>query len=160
MPIANITLGSTSSSVTFSSITQNYRDLILVISGTISSGTGSYYVMFNNDMSANSSYNVTLEANGSTVISSQQGQWSAIWGPYGYNTVFSTERSTHVLNFMDYSSTDRYKTILMRSTNPGTAEAIVAGSWGVTSAVTSISVNPTSSTFAAGTTFALYGIAA
>lgn len=159
-PIASVTLSSTSGSVTFSSISQAYRDLVLVINGTISTGTGSFYLMFNNDMSANSSYNVTMEGNGTNYTSAQQGQWSAVWGPYGYNTVFSTTASTHVINVIDYSVTDKFKTILMRSSNPSTAVALVGGSWGVTSAVTSISINPTASTFAAGTTFSLYGVAA
>lgn len=159
LPIANITLASTAGSVTFSSISQNYRDLVLVVNGTISSGTGSFYLTFNSD-GVTQCYNITMEGNGSSSLSTYQGAWGGMWGPYGYTTSFSTSLSMHTINFLDYSAQDKHKTVLMRSSNASSSIAAVAGRWASTAAITSFSILPTASTFAAGSTFALYGVAA
>jgi hypothetical protein len=158
--ISSQTLGSTASSVTFSSIPGTYRDLFLVVSGTISSGTGSFYLIFNGDMTNSYSTNVTIEGNGTTAASYLQGAWFGMWGPYGNTTAFGSSNSIHSINLMDYSATDKYKPVLMKSGNSANVAAVIAGRWASTAAITSLGVYATSSTFTAGSTFYLYGIVA
>jgi hypothetical protein len=58
---------------------------------------------------------------------------------------------------MDYSVTDKQKTVLSR-TNSSFGTDITAGRWASTSAITSVTVYPSSGDFEIGSTFALYGI--
>ncbi len=159
VPLANITLSGTSTGLTFSNINQGYRDLMLVVTGTISSGTGSFYLTFNSDGSTQC-YNITLEANGSSAVSTSQGAWTGMWGPYSYNTCFSTAISTHTIHLTDYSANDKHKNVLMRSSNASTMTGAVLGRWSSTVPINSFSFIPTASTFAAGTTFELFGVKA
>lgn len=160
VPLASTTLASAVSIVTFSSINQGFRDLVLTVSGTITTGTASFYVFFNGDTSSSVAINVTLESNGSASYSAAQGAWYAIWGPYNYNTVLSTTQSVHQINVMDYSQNDKHKSVLMKSTNPATAIGYVAGRWGNTAPITSIAFVTTASTLTAGTTVSLFGVLA
>jgi hypothetical protein len=52
-PLATVTLGSSASSVTFSSIPGTYRDLILIFDGTGSGTTGNLRMTFNGSTLSN-----------------------------------------------------------------------------------------------------------
>ena len=70
----------------------------------------------------------------------------------------SSGRFILTAQLMDYSATDKHKTVLTRSgTNLDGVEAL-AGRWANTAAVTSWVILTSSAAFASGTTFALYGI--
>jgi hypothetical protein len=149
--LANITLGSSASSVTFSSIPATYRDLVLVFDGTSSVGiNGSVY--FNSDTTAANYPYVRMNGNGSTTSSNSGNN---IWFD------FQTSRSMVRVQIMDYSATDKHKTALSRWDNPSSVVGATAIRWANTAAITSLQVKDTNNaaTFAAGTTFALYGIA-
>lgn len=152
-PLANTTLGSGVSILTFSSISQSYRDLVLVINGAIASGSDvSFYVTLNSDFGSN--YNdLTMTADGT-------GYGSFASSNVGASTVgrLDTTQGTYILNFMDYTATDKHKTFLTRSNIASTVRA-GAYRWASTAAINSIRIAATSSTFATGTTLALYGIA-
>jgi hypothetical protein len=65
-------------------------------------------------------------------------------------------------SFFDYSSTDKHKTVLSRSSvgsgaNPGVSAS--AAIWSNTAAINSILVGTGSRDWAAGSTFNLYGVA-
>ena len=151
--IASITLGSSASSVTFSSIPQDYRDLVLVVTGEGSSATSFYALYFNADTGANYS-RVEMSGTGSGTSSSSPSNLVPI-------THNATSESTTILQIMDYSATDKHKTVLYR--NNSVDYPIVkagAGRWASTSAVTSLEVEGTSGvTLTAGSTLALWGIA-
>jgi hypothetical protein len=150
--LANLTLGSAQSIVTFSSISGSYRDLVLVINGKITTGTDSaFFITLNSDFGNN--YNDVLMTADST------GFGSTSVANAGASTVgrFDTNDGVYVLNFLDYSATDKHKTFLTRS-NISTTVRAYAHRWANTSAVTSIRVAAASSTFATGSTFALYGV--
>jgi hypothetical protein len=55
--LANVTLGSSAASVTFSSISQSYRDLVLVITAT-TSAVDNAFIRFNSDSGSN--YNIVI----------------------------------------------------------------------------------------------------
>lgn len=157
-PIANVTLGSSASSVTFSSISQAYRDLILIATGT---GTGNVNLCarFNGDSGGNY-YDVYGYGTGSSSVSSYDNAFdkfnisaAAYWS--------TSNPATTTLQLFDYSATDKHKVGLSRSNNANVAVDMQAARWANTAAVTSLSVVPSNAnSFAAGSTFALYGVAA
>jgi hypothetical protein len=74
----------------------------------------------------------------------------------------STSRLMSIANIMDYSATDKHKTVLVRSGYASTEGRVVeaeAARWANTAAVTSLAVSTSSNAMASGTTLSLYGIA-
>ena len=152
-PIASITLGSSASSVTFSSIPQDYRDLVLVANFA---DNGSVYVRLNGDTSNNYSF-VIMSSSGSASEAAKS------FAQLGIAFVGSSERQTGIAQFLDYSATDKHKTILGRQGHTSEVAAATAR-WANTNAVTSIEVSAQqdfiSTAYSAGSTFTLYGIEA
>jgi hypothetical protein len=159
--LANVTLGSSAASVTFSSISQAYRDLVLVFQGTSSVADRGLYARINSDSGSNYSY-VSAYGNGSTAAS-ESGTSSYILAHNG-SASSTTVQSLIVYNFMDYSATDKHKTILIRENQPSGSTyndtAMLANRWANTAAITSISFIYSSGNLNAGTTVALYGVSA
>lgn len=158
-PLANITLGSAASTVTFSSINGTYRDLVLIATFTNGVSSNDYIAMkLNNDTGSN--YNsVTMRGNGSGTASASYAS-----STYGWLTVdggFQTSRGNLRLDLMDYATTDKHKTYIVRNGTYDKGVEAIAGRWASTSAVTSINLYSVNGwTFAAGSTFALYGVSA
>ena len=156
--IDSVTLSSSAASVTFSSITQDYRDLVLVaqpLSLTASDFGGSSNITFNGDTGTNYSY-VRMTGNGSTTDSSS-GTQNRIPGPFQNN---STYNDLFICQIMDYSATDKHKTVLMKKAPLPAEVGAFAHRWANTAAITSITFTGISGDFAAGSTFYLYGIEA
>ena len=66
-------------------------------------------------------------------------------------------------HIMNYSNTTTYKTVIATSSLANAYEMATVGLWQYTlasSAINQIDISPDSSTFAAGSTFTLYGILA
>lgn len=153
--IASNTLGSATGTVTFSSITGTYTDLILICVGTGASNTG-IGLQFNGDTAAN--YSATfLEGNGTAATSERQTStnniriaWNALWDTASPGNV--------IVNIQDYSNTTTNKAVIARSNKSDRVVGTTAGLWRNTAAITSLSVIGTSANFAAGSTFKLYGI--
>lgn len=157
-PLANITLGSSVTSVTFSSISGSYRDLVLI--SQISSGSdGDFWIQFNGDTGTNYS-TVYAGGNGSSTYS------STLTSAGGYNSLVAYTSGSNGANIkvdiMDYSATDKHKTALMRGDKASTATEMLAGRWANTSAINSIKILQynTSRFFTAGSSFSLYGVSA
>ncbi len=154
-PLANITLGSSAASVTFSSISQAYRDLVLVIDCSTASVAATIVLRLNGDTGSN--YNlVSALGDGSSATSSSSASVTGVTVGQG-----ASGRRNLQINFLDYSATDKHKSLVSRHSAAATAVDMRAGRWASTSTVTSVLIYPTaSSTFDAGSTFCLYGIAA
>jgi hypothetical protein len=148
----SVTLGSSASSVTFSSITQDYRDLVLV-AAPLYSGNSDLYLRLNGDTGSNYS-NVSMTGNGSTASSLASSGDTIILT----TTYFGTTASNYVIQVMDYSATDKHKTVLTRSNRADVSVSANASRWASTSAVTSFTFFPGGG-FVAGSSFYLYGIA-
>jgi len=161
VPLQNITLGSAQSSVTFASIpTTGYRDLRLVVSAK-PNGTGypAVYVRANGDSGSNYS-TVRMAGNGSTtnsVASSATG--FSIASAYGLGPTAGA-MSNHLVDIQDAFASDKHKTALARSNTPNDGLEASASRWASTSAITSLTVGTNVDSFAAGSTFALYGVVA
>lgn len=154
-PLATVTLGTAAASLTFSSIPATYRDLVMILNCKVLTGNPFPRARVNSD-SGNNYVRVSVVGNGSTATSATStsnvialsGDASAA-ANFNYNTI---------TNFMDYSATDKHKTVISRGNNVDVATAISATRWTNTAAITSIEVSLTSSSFDVGSTFNLYGI--
>lgn len=155
-PLANITLGSATASVTFSSISQSYRDLVMVL---FTKHTGNFdYTRVRINSDATSIYShVTMRGTGSATGSSTSTE-NGIYAMLAISEV-NTNFLTCKLDFLDYSATDKHKTVLLRADQPTSATNTEAVRWASTSAISSLTIASNGSTFVAGTTMALYGIA-
>jgi hypothetical protein len=159
IPLANITLGSSASSVTFSSIPATYRDLVLVFDGTATASGSSLRLEANADTGTNYSL-IRAGGNGSSTFSSTAttNHVPLIWS----NQELGTTRSNAIAQVMDYSATDKHKTFLVRENNhnaSGPAVVMYAARWANTAAITQLRVFVAANNIASGTTLSLYGIA-
>jgi hypothetical protein len=163
--LANITLGSAASIVTFTSISAAYRDLIFVmtINGVTGTPTSSGAALrINGDSGAN--YNeVTMAGTGSSAASDSQ--TNQIFQPVpGSNP---TTPSGSRIEIFDYASVSKHKNILIRGNGSVDQVSARAARWASTSAITSVTFyapdafgGGTQDTWNAGSTFTLYGVSA
>ena len=151
-PLANITLGSSAASVTFSSISQAYRDLILVVAGTGAS-TYALRLRYNSDTGSNYS-RVGMGGNGSSTFSFSGSDTSVGLG------LWQSTQGNIILQVMDYSAVDKHKTGLSRSNSVNAETIAIAHRWANTSAITTMQIYGESANIDAGTSFALFGVAA
>jgi hypothetical protein len=157
-PIATTTLGSTQSSVTFNSFS-GYTDLVLVTKGKTSSGSNDAIVQFNGDTASNYS-STFLSGDKSSALSARSSNVTrAFLDSYGWVT--SSEFNLSIAHIMNYSNTTTYKTMIARSNNAANGVDAVVSLWRSTAAITSMTIFLSGSlSFATGSTFTLYGIAA
>lgn len=155
-PIATTTLSSDAGSVTFSSISGSYTDLILVCT-PISTGTAQPDVLMQVNSDTGSNYSRTrLVGNGSSATSSRfsnQTEW--VIGP-----MESTQIVNMICQIQNYSNTTTNKTMLVRSNDTSIATQAMVCLWRSTSAITSIYLfpEPAKGNFKTGSTFTLYGV--
>jgi hypothetical protein len=161
-PIATTTLGSAASSVTFSSISGSYTDLVIVCAVFNSADGAGTEFQFNSDTGTNYS-NTFLEGSGTTATSSRESNQASIQMSFNVGGN-STNPCITTANIQNYSNTTTNKTLIGRwnsasgGTYPGTAAAV--GLWRSTSAITTVLIRTGSGNFNTGSTFTLYGIKA
>jgi hypothetical protein len=159
-PLANVTLGSSAASVTFSSIPATYRDLILVVANLSATTSNTLYARLNGDTGSNYSYVV---ANGDSVGARSQSSTDGNGLLMGstYQGLPTSGVAQSVLQIMDYSATDKHKTGLARYGSAGRGDVDMSASrWANTAAVTSITVRVSgvSVNINSGTTLNLFGV--
>lgn len=153
--IASNVLSSTASSVTFSSISGSYRDLVLVIDSAASSGV---YInlRFNSDTGANY-YWLGFGNSGTTPATTRDGGATSLRiGQYTYPG--SGLKTLQIVHIMDYSATDKHKATLSRGNRADLGVDALSGRWENTSAITSVTIFPGAGTLSSGGSFYLYGI--
>lgn len=156
-PLANITLSSGATTVTFSSISGAYRDLVLIVNGGGSS-YGTFQIRFNGS-SSGYTY-VGMESNGSAAAAVSNTS-NALDGNYNYWVEdIGTNNTVYELQLLDYSATDKHKTAIYKVKAGLTGLGQYTGRWATTDAVTSIVLSRGSGTWRNGSTFALYGVSA
>ena len=160
-PIATNTLSSTATSVTFSSISGAYTDLVLVCSIKPSDTTGpSVLLRFNGDTTTTYSCTV-LYGNGTAASSSRRSatDYFRIFDN-GLSTVSTSVITTTITSIMNYANTTTYKTGISRGNTSDKGTEACVSLWRSTSAITSVEVLVAAGGFATGSTFSLYGILA
>jgi hypothetical protein len=170
-PIATTTLGSTTDTVTFSSIPATYTDLVLIAAARDSST--SYYnaqfgLRFNGDTAANySTTEVTGDGTSATSGRTSNQTWAILGKVPNQTSGYSSSTfGATVFQIMNYANTTTYKTVLSRSNYLfGSTDGYVTakvGLWRKTpETINSVSVYTNSGYgFVSGSTFTLYGIKA
>ena len=157
-PIATTTLGSAQASVSFSSISGSYTDLVIIYNAKSSTGTPDMTFQINGDTATN--YSATrLTGTGSAANSGRYtSKTYAQLDEYAYAT--TSNETLGIVNVMNYSNTTTYKTIISRSNAAANGVEAFVNLWRSTSAITSIVFSFTSGNIASGATFTLYGIKA
>ena len=152
--IATTTLGSAAASVTFSSISGSYTDLVIVMSYSRSvSGNG--LLRFNSDTGSNYS-NTYLLGDGSSASSGRGSNQTN--GIISYDSANLQE--TCLINIMNYANTTTNKTFITRGNDTGLGVISYVNLWRSTSAITSIELRPNSGNWNSGSMFSLFGIKA
>jgi hypothetical protein len=169
-PLATTTLGTAAATVTFSSISGAYTDLVLVCNiqgiNTISEAAA-LYLEYNSDSGSNYS-STRLMGNGSTASSSRySNQTENFIGLFPAFTTAGSKFGPQIIYLQNYSNSTTYKTILSRFNSEGTGVSgedrvgAFVGLWRSTAAITTIDLTSSASGgFATGSTFTLYGIKA
>lgn len=159
-PIATTTLGSATGTVTFSSISGSYTDLVL-ISNIKSNNTNQSSLLFEvNGSNSGSLYSGTMiygtgSVTGSNKVSNQD---------FGYImrngglSASSTVTQPFITHFMNYSSTTTFKPVISRNNVADTNVGADISLWRSNSAITSIRIFASTNDFAIGSMFTLYGI--
>ena len=163
-PIQTYTLGSTTSTVTFSSIPSTYTDLVMVMSSAIPSGTDQFsFWQANGDTSTNYSF-TDLYGTGSTASSDRSSNVTNPALNYYSNITTTVGQNTTIATWLNYSNTTTYKTMLARSNNASSTTyagvSTIVGMWRSTAAITSLAFKVSGNDFKTGSTFTLYGIKA
>lgn len=157
-PIATTTLGSAATSYTFSSIPSTYTDLVLIMNVISSTNAANYvYMQYNGDTGSN--YSTTILAGDGTTATSTRFANRTNFNIDYYATP-NTQVGNRVISIQSYSNTTTYKTGLVRASRAGRGTDAMVGLWRSTAAINQITLTCDSDTFAAGSTFTLYGIAA
>lgn len=155
--IATTTVSSAANTVTLSSIPSTYTDLILVVQGTTSTGTGTHSVTLRVNGDTGTNYSVTIvDGSGSSVATyAESNQTSLNLG------IFATpNQANSIFCIQNYANTTTNKTFLGRGNNSNDYLRVGVGLWRNTVAINSVSIFNSATTFAAGTTMTLYGITA
>ena len=158
--IATTTLGSATATVTFSSISGSYTDLVLIGNLGGSVANNSCKIQFNSDTGTN--YSLTeIQGNGTTASSRRIS--NNAYAYFSYDTAPSTAiEFVGIFQINNYSNTTTYKTYLSRANgahaaaSPGTSATV--GLWRNTSAINRLDITMSSGNLITGSTFTIYGI--
>lgn len=150
--LSSTVLGSATSTVTFSSISGSYRDLVIVFTGGVTARTGQFLV-FNGDTTNANYANVYAYGSGASTFSAAAADRQIA------EVIENSAANNAIIQILDYSATNKHKTSLIRvnnSTVNGTEMRVHR--WANTAAITSVSLVASGTTWLSGSTFYLYGI--
>jgi hypothetical protein len=168
--IATVTAAGGETSLSFTSIPSTYKSLqIRGIARDTGGGYGNFYLSynFNNDSANHYAHTLYGSNNGgspsvtATYVAAGGNAVAAAGGEMGGS--YATTFSASILDVQDYTSTSKNKTVRIfaggttNDVNTGIV-SLNSGAYISLSAITSIKILPGSTAFAAGTTFALYGV--
>lgn len=146
--------GSSTTNVTFNSISGSYTDLVLIVNAKLAA-SNNISLRFNSDTASNYSYTY-LFGSGSAASSGRATSTTYIYG----GSTSTTDYDIHTININNYSNSTTYKTALIQSAIPSIGASAWVGLWRSTSAITSVDVSFLGNIISAGSTFTLYGIKA
>lgn len=156
--IATTTLGSSSATIDFTSISSAYTHLRLVLNYTATTSGGELDLRFNSDTGTN--YSATeLYGTGSSALSGRWSNSSVMYlpGATGSSTTIPTLVTIDVFNYAGSTN----KTVLSTWSGDRNGSGVVSrsvGLWRSTAVITSINLLLGSGSFASGSKASLYGI--
>lgn len=152
-PIATYTAPSAQSTITFSSISSAYTDLVLVAMATNPTGDSDLCIRFNSDTATNYS-STFIYGTGSSAASVRNSSLNRM----RIGRTDAGNAYPNIIQIQNYANATTYKTAISRSQNGSLVLANV-GLWRSTAAITSITIiDENGYNFATGSTFSLYGI--
>jgi hypothetical protein len=162
--LASTTLGSAQNSVTFSSISGSYTDLIIVTDAGASVVSEVDVRVGNSSVDTGSNYSYTILSGSGSTTASIRGSNATYWRP-NYNSLYDNAngKSNHIFQFMNYSNTTTNKTMLYRGNSAAYGTDASVCLWRSTSAINIITLYANANgtkNFLSGSTFSLYGIKA
>jgi hypothetical protein len=157
-PLANITLGSAASSLTFSSILPIYRDLVIVFTGGGSTTLDARLRL--NNVTTSFYWHQGMSGNGTTASSSYSG--AALGTAYLTSAAKATTSSSlqTTINIMDYSAANKHTHVISRAGNAANGVDAYVNRFIDNQVINSVTILTSTGNFAIGTTAALYGIVA
>lgn len=158
-PIATTTLTTASASISFTSISSAYTDLVLVVTLKGSVEGFAPRMRFNNDTGNNYSW-TRLSGNGSAASSARVSNTSNISLGSTAN-VYGADGFMAIAHIQNYANTTTYKTAIDRGNNATDGTEAIVGLWRDTSAINRVDIiNTSSANFNSGSVATLYGIKA
>lgn len=166
-PIATTTVGTSTATVTITSIPSTYTDLVLVSNWRATPGSGniSLSMRFNSDSATNYSF-TNLLGNGTAQQTNKSNNASLII--LNYATPATSTYGLFVTQIPNYANMTTFKTCLTRDSmnrggaNPAGGVGGTVGLWRSTSAISSITMltDDLGTGIMSGSSFTLYGILA
>jgi len=162
VPIATTTLGSNATNIVLSSIPSTYTDLVLITN--LQSNRGNYSadpIIVNLNGDSSSSYSSTRMRGDGSSAGTDRNTSNTRWSFDEASTDPSSTSYFTIIkfDFLNYSNTSTYKTVLVRGIGAVTSTHATVGLWRNTSAINSITLAPQIGTnFRTGSSVALYGI--
>lgn len=154
-PIQTQTLVTATNTVTFSSISQSYTDLVLVVNGTMSPDSDIKIQIGNGSPDTGNNYSrCFMFGYSGGVVSSRENSIAQITA-----SVYSNQSSI-IANFNGYSNTTTFKPVLVRNDISADITYASINMWRSTAAINYIQLSHASRNFSVGSIFTLYGIAA
>jgi len=153
--IATNTLGTATGTVTFSSISSAYTDLVVVFIGNLNAAS-TCNLRYNND-SGNNYSQIDAIGDGTSATSQRRSNQSSF---RLYDVGLSSNNiNILIFNINNYSNTTTYKTTLLRGSDTGGSSEVGMGVslWRNTSAINRLDFT-LGGTWSVGDTFTLYGI--
>lgn len=155
---ATVATSGITQTITLSSISAAYTDLVLIVSNARTSTASTVYLQINGDIAANYSHCRIAQGTVSSIAADDK--------IFAMNTgtggALAASNAAYIANFMSYSNTTLKKVIVGQAVFAPTVVGSATGaSWNSTAAINSISILASSGlgyTFDAGTVVSLYGI--
>lgn len=151
--ISQQVLSSPAATVTFSSIPQTFRDLVITNDVPQTTTFNNILTRFNGDTGSN--YLVVNMVAGTSAFS-QTGSGSS--ANFGFTS--DSARTNAMVTIFDYTQTNKHKSSIGRFNAATTRADLDVERWANTAAITSIEIRWLSGDLPTGSTFTLYGISA
>jgi hypothetical protein len=159
--IANTTLGTAASSVTFSSISGSYQDLMVLITGRTSSTSAALQIEFNTDTASN--YYLVGSGRSGTAGESVNLYSSTAKGDMALPNSSTDAKYVGACQIIipKYAGTTLKKTALFQNAGISGTDLftrLINVSWDNTAAITEVKLLSSVGNFIAGSSFSLYGL--
>lgn len=156
-PIATQTATGSETSFTFSSL-GSYTDIVIEIDAKNLTGNSDVLLRFNSDSGTN--YSATIAGgDGSSAYSYRRTNSTSVICNY-FNFLNSSTATIFRINVQSYRNGSTHTPVFIRADRSDQASEMIIGNWRSTSAITSLSIALSSSSFASNSTITLYGIKA
>lgn len=160
--IQTISVGTATSTVSFTSIPSTYKHLQIraIHRCTQAAGGSDVLIRFNGDTSSSYSYHA-LQINGASAASFGGSSQTYIRNQSTVDGSYSNVFQSNVIDVLDYASTSKNKTLRAFTGFDANGDGFfreLSGAWYSTSAITQIDFTASGTTFSQYSHFALYGI--